>query len=205
MTRIKICGNTHPADVELAVALGIDLIGFIFTTSKRQITVQQGQRLAAGVPDGIVRVGVFIDEPTETIARAVDACGLTGVQVYRPITPADRRLGVTLFPAIRVGERERLEADGLHPSDHPLLDTWGPESQGGGSGRTWDWTLASQVASRYEVIVSGGLRPTNVGDAIKQLKPWGVDVCSGVEREPGRKDPGKLRAFVSAVREARSE
>lgn len=200
MTRIKVCGNTNPADVRLAVELGVDLLGFIFATSKRQVTIEQGRALAAEVPSGIERVGVFIDEPTLRVAEAVEACGLTAVQIYRPITDEDRRLGVTLLPAMRVGETSAISPNGFQPTDHPLLDTWSPETMGGGTGQTWDWRLAFDLARRYGVIVSGGLNRDNVSAAIKQLEPWGVDVCSGVELEPRKKDPEKLRAFVEAVR-----
>jgi phosphoribosylanthranilate isomerase len=200
VTKIKVCGNTNPADVELAVELGVDLLGFIFTRSKRQISVDDGRRLTAQVPAHVERVGVFIDEPTEEIARAIEQCGLTAVQIYRPITPEDRGLAITLLPALRIGESAAIPANGFQPTDHPLLDTWSSETTGGGTGETWEWSRASQLARRYPVIVSGGLNPANVTAAIKELKPWGVDVCSGVELQPGKKDPEKLRAFVSAVR-----
>lgn len=200
MTRIKICGNTRKEDVDLAVELRVDLLGFIFGPSKRQIDVERARQLVTDVPDAIERVGVFVHEPAEVIARAVDACGLTAVQIYRPITPEDRRLGVTLLPALRVRNGEDLDALSFESTDRPLLDTWASESAGGGTGQTWDWGKASGLARRYPVLVSGGLTPANVGDAVDRLRPWGVDVCSGVEAEPGRKDPDKLRAFVAAVR-----
>ncbi len=202
MTKIKICGNTRPEDVELAIELGVDLVGFIFGPSKRHLDVDQAQQLIAAVPDTIERVGVFVDEPVDVIETAVNACGLSAVQIYRPITPEDRQLGVTLLPALRVRNGDDLDRHGFEPRDHPLLDTWASETTGGGTGQTWDWTRAAQLARRYPILVSGGLTPANVADAVQQLKPWGVDVCSGVEAEPGRKDHGKLRAFVAAVREA---
>jgi phosphoribosylanthranilate isomerase len=200
VTRIKICGNTRKEDVDLAVELGVDLLGFIFGPSKRQIDVEQARQLVADVPDTIERVGVFVHEPTEVIERAVDACGLTAVQIYRPITPQDRELGVTLMPVLRVRNGEDVNALSFESTDHPLLDTWASETAGGGTGQTWDWGKASRVARRYPILVSGGLTPGNVGDAVERLRPWGVDVCSGVEAEPGRKDAEKLRAFVEAVR-----
>jgi phosphoribosylanthranilate isomerase len=202
MTRIKICGNTKKDDVDLAVELGVDLIGFIFGPSKRHIEVGQAEQLLADIPDTIERVGVFVHEPADVIARVVTACGLTAVQIYRPITPDDRSLGVTLLPALRVRNGEDLDALGFESGDHPLLDTWASDTTGGGTGQTWDWGTASRLARRYPILVSGGLNPGNVADAVHQLKPWGVDVCSGIEAEPGRKDHAKLRAFVAAVRGA---
>jgi len=200
VTRIKICGNTRKEDVDLAVELGVDLLGFILGPSKRHIDVDQAQRLVADIPDTIERVGVFVHEPADVIEEAVNACGLTAVQIYRPITPEDRELGVALLPALRVRNGEDLDALTFEPHDHPLLDTWASETAGGGTGQTWDWGKASRLARRYPILVSGGLNPSNVGTAVDRLRPWGVDVCSGVEAEPGRKDHEKLRAFVEAVR-----
>ena len=201
MTRIKVCGNTQPADIQLAVELGVDLLGFIFTRSKRQVRVDQAQALLADVPDTVERVGVFVDEPPEQIAAVAQACALTAIQVYRPLTAADRSLNLLLLPAFRVHAGEELAAMRFDAGDHPLLDTWAPDTIGG-TGRTWEWSQAKEVARRYPVIVSGGLTPTNVDGAVRALHPWAVDVCSGVEAEPGHKDPARLRAFVAAVREA---
>jgi phosphoribosylanthranilate isomerase len=199
VTKIKVCGNTRAQDVELAVELGVDLLGFIFTRSKRQVRIDEIRGVIAAVPDRIERVGVFIDEPPEQIGAIVDACGLTAIQVYRPLTEEDRALGLLLLPAVRVQEGEDLSAIEFENGDHPLLDTWAPDIIGG-TGRAWAWSQAKTVARRYPVVVSGGLTPENVDGAMRELHPWAVDVCSGVEAEPGRKDPAKLRAFVAAVR-----
>jgi len=201
VTRIKVCGNTQRADVQLAVELGVDLLGFIFTRSKRQVRVDQAQALLADVPDTVERVGVFVDEPPDQIAAVTQACALTAIQVYRPLTPADRSLNLLLLPAFRVHAGEELAAMQFDEGDHPLLDTWAPDTIGG-TGRTWEWSQAKEVARRYPVVVSGGLTPANVDGAVRALHPWAVDVCSGVEAEPGRKDHARLRAFVAAVREA---
>ncbi len=200
MTRIKVCGNTELDGVRTAVTLGVDLLGFIFTRSARRLTVEQARALMAEVPESIARVGVFIDEPAEEIAAVAEACVLTAIQLYRPPTAQDRALGLQLLPALRL----RAGEDGsvpLEPGDHPLLDTFVPDAIGG-TGKTWDWSLADSLARRYQVIVSGGLNAENVGAAVARLKPWGVDVCSGVERSPGIKDTERLKAFVDAVRAA---
>jgi len=199
MTKIKICGNTRPEDVAFAVELGVDLLGFIFTRSKRQVSVDEARRLIAEVPEAVQRVGVFIDEPPDQIAAVGVACGLTAIQVYRPLTERDRSLGLLLLPAFRVRNEEDLSAMQFENGDHPLLDTWAPETIGG-TGRTWAWPQAKAVSGRYPVVVSGGLTSDNVDGAIRELHPWAVDVCSGVEAEPGRKDHAKLQAFVEAVR-----
>ncbi len=199
MTKIKICGNTNARDVDLAVELGADLLGFIFTRSKRQVRVDEIKGVIAQVPKSVERVGVFIDETPERIGEVAQACGLTAIQVYRPLTEKDRSLGVLLLPAFRVQEGEDLSTIRLENGDHPLFDTWVVDSVGG-TGRAWVWSQARQVAQRYPVVVSGGLTPDNVDGAVRELRPWAVDVCSGVEAEPGRKDPDKLRAFIEAVR-----
>jgi len=201
MTRIKVCGNTEPDGVRVALELGVDLLGFIFTRSPRRVSVEQAQSLLDGVPETIEWVGVFIDEPAEVIAPIVEACRLSAVQLYRSPTSADRGLGVRLLPAVRLRSAEEASRLRFEADDRPLLDTWREEALGG-TGRTWDWTLAESLARRYPVIISGGLRPENVGAAIRQLHPWGVDVSSGIELAPGIKDLGKLEWFVRAVREA---
>ena len=201
MTRIKICGNTSVEDVELAAELGVEMLGFIFTASKRRISVEQGLALMEGLPPAIERVGVFVEEPPAEIARVVEACRLTAIQVYRPITADDRALGVQLLPAVRVKEGEELWRLHFEEGDHPLLDTWAANSIGG-TGRRWNWPDAIPLARRYQIALSGGLSADNVAEAIQQVHPWAVDVCSGVEQQPGHKDPAKLRAFVGSVRAA---
>ena len=203
MTHIKICGNTEPDGVRLAVSLGVDLLGFIFTRSPRRVTVEQAQALIAGVPEHIGRVGVFIDEPVEEIATTVEACELSAVQLYRTPTLADRQLPVPLLPVVRLRTPDDASDLQFAPTDKPLLDTYLPDVIGG-TGRTWDWTLAEPLVGRYPVIISGGLRPENVGAAIRQLRPWGVDVASGVELLPGVKDLARLEWFVRVVRETDS-
>jgi phosphoribosylanthranilate isomerase len=199
VTRIKICGNTRAEDVEVAVQLGADLLGFIFTRSKRQVRVDEIKDIIAQVPAGVERVGVFIDEPTEEIGEVAQSCGLTAIQVYRPLTDMDRALGLLLLPAFRVQDGEDLASIRFAEGDHPLFDTWMPDTIGG-TGRAWSWPQAREVARKYPLVVSGGLTPVNVDRAVRELHPWAVDVCSGVEEEPGRKDHAKLRAFVAAVR-----
>jgi len=181
----------------------VDLLGFIFTRSPRRVTIEQAQALIADVPEHIGRVGVFIDETVEQIASTVEACELSAVQLYRTPTAADRQLPVPLLPVVRL----RTPADAadlrFQATDRPLLDTYDPDGVGG-TGKTWDWTLAEALVVHYPVIISGGLRPENVGAVIRQLRPWGVDVASGVELQPGVKDLARLEWFVRTVRETDS-
>jgi phosphoribosylanthranilate isomerase len=202
MTRIKICGNTEAAGVDRAVELEVDLLGFIFTRSPRRVGVDQARRLLERVPDSIGRVGVFIDEPAEEIARVLEACRLSAVQVYRPLTAEDRALPVQLIQAARMRDGRLEPAVEPEPGALLLVDTWSPDSDGGGSGRAWDWDVARELARRQRLLLSGGLRPQTVAQGIEALRPWGVDVASGVEAGPGIKDLELLDRFVSAVREA---
>ncbi|HEY4747483.1 MAG TPA: hypothetical protein VIH38_07950, partial [Steroidobacteraceae bacterium] len=119
-TKIKICGNTRPEDVELAIELGVDLLGFIFTRSQRHVDVEEVKGVIADVPSGVERVGVLIDEPPEQISAVAAACGLTAIQVYRPLTEKDRALGLLMLPAFRVQDGEDLTALRFEPGDHPL-------------------------------------------------------------------------------------
>jgi phosphoribosylanthranilate isomerase len=139
----------------------------------------------------------------EEIASTVEACELSAVQLYRTPTLADRQLPVPLLPVVRLRSPEDAAELQFAPTDKPLLDTYLPDVIGG-TGRTWDWTLAEPLVGRYPVIISGGLRPENVGAAIRQLRPWGVDVASGVELLPGVKDLARLEWFVRVVRETDS-
>ena len=202
MTRSKICGNTEAAGVDRAVALGVDLLGFIFTRSKRQVGLEQARALVARVPAGIARVGVFIDEPAAQIAPVVEACALSAVQVYRPLTAADRALPVQWIVATRMRDGRLQPPVEPGPDELLLVDTWTADSDGGGSGQAWDWASAVPLAGRHRLLLSGGLGPDNVRLGIDRLHPFGVDVASGVESSPGVKDLNRLAAFVAAVREA---
>src|SRR2546423_12388485 len=152
MTNIKICGNTRAEDVELAIELGVDLLGFIFTRSKRQVGVDEAQALIARVPSGVERVGVFIDESPEEIAAVAAACGLTAIQVYRPLTEKDRALGLLNLPAFRVQHREDLCALRVAKGYHPLFDTWAADRICG-IRRALAWLQANAVARPYPVCV----------------------------------------------------
>ena len=213
---VKICGTTSFEDAQLAVDAGADAIGFVFGQSRRQVIAGQVGRIAAQLPDSIDKIGVFVDETPERIADAVATAGLTGVQLQGNEPPAVmrelRRLPLRLL--IRtvwasagldtLAERiaaQSVEVDGI------LLDS-GSVSARGGTGTPFDWAgvgaQLSRIPAETRLIVAGGLNPSNVATAIATLRPWGVDVASGVEREPGRKDPAKVRAFVAAARDERS-
>jgi len=201
MTAVKICGLTRAEDVTAAVALGAAILGFNFVeSSPRRISWSHARELAAAIPSGIPRAGIFAEGPRSDIARAIAEAGLQIVQVHRSLTREDvEELEAAVIPAVRV-EAGRA---GLPPAEvltkcRALL--W---DSSGGRGREPDWTLVEEAGPLpVPVFLAGGLDPDNVGDVIRRLRPAGVDVASGVERAPGIKDRGKLERFFQAVREA---
>jgi phosphoribosylanthranilate isomerase len=200
---IKICGITTEADALLAVALGADAIGFIFAPSSRQVSAQATRRIIERVPPEILTVGVFRNEAPARLVETVNSIGLRAAQLH-----GDETVEQTNW----VAERVPLTIKAF-PAGHPgigRIDEYGAQlvlvdADSPGSGEVFDWRLAEGVVDPARLIVSGGLRPENVGDAIAHLHPYGVDVSSGVETAPGRKDPVKLRAFVAAARAAAGE
>ena len=201
--RIKICGITNVNDARLAVDLGADALGFIFyRQSKRCISPALAAEICAALPPFVSKVGVFVNESAAVIQQVLTDCRLDAVQLHGEELPEFcRRLPVKVIKAIRVLDAGSLRAAAEYDVDALLLDTYTAE-QRGGTGQTFDWTLARQAKTvlRPPIILSGGLTPENVADAIRQVEPFAVDVASGVESEPGRKDPVKLRRFFEAVR-----
>jgi phosphoribosylanthranilate isomerase len=200
---VKICGITSEADALLAVGLGADAIGFVFAPSPRQVAPQAVRRIIERVPPEILTVGVFRNESRSRVVEIVNGIGLRGAQLHGDETAEDTRwvaarVAVTIkaFPA---GHRNIARIDDYGVST-VLVDAPSP-----GSGEVFDWRLAEGVVDPARLIVSGGLHAGNVADAIGHLHPFGVDVSSGVESEPGRKDPQKVRAFVLAARAAAGE
>jgi phosphoribosylanthranilate isomerase len=200
---VKICGITTEADALLAVALGADALGFVFAPSSRQVSAQATRRIIERVPPEILTVGVFRNEAPARVVEIVNSIGLKGAQLHGDETTEQSRW---------VAERVPLTIKAF-PAGHPgigRIDEYGVEfvlvdAESPGSGEVFDWRLAEGVADPARLIVSGGLRAENVADAIGHLHPYGVDVSTGVESEPGRKDPVKLRAFVAAARAAAGE
>jgi phosphoribosylanthranilate isomerase len=197
---VKICGITTEADALLAVALGADAIGFVFAPSPRQVSAQEVRRIIERVPPEILTVGVFRNEAPARVVEIVNSIGLKAAQLH-----GDETTEQTCW----VAERVALTIKAF-PAGHPgigRIDDYGAQfvlvdADSPGSGEVFDWRLAEGVADPARLIVSGGLRAENVGDAVAHLHPYGVDVSSGVESSPGRKDPVKLRAFVAAARAA---
>ncbi len=223
--RIKICGITSLPDALTAVEAGADALGFMFyERSTRFLRAEQAAEIIRGLPPKVTRVGVFVNAAEEEIRRVAAACGLDALQLHGEESPefcarfttsagpdvlrtrveaagagAHDRFGV--IKAFRIRDAQSLPGLGVYRRCGAwLLDSYVP-GQAGGTGTRFGWELARQAkAAGHPVILAGGLTPDNVAAALRQVRPYGVDVSTGVELAPGRKDPAKLRAFVSAVR-----
>jgi phosphoribosylanthranilate isomerase len=209
-TWIKICGTTSLEDALSSIEAGADALGFIFAPSKRRVSVEQAQQIISQLPREVEKIGVFMNNSEEEICSVVSAVELTGLQMHGEESPtaiyeclpSDRRDAMHKIKTIQIKPGQELGLDD-HGSVSRVVDAWLLDS-GAGSGKTFDWQSArKKVGDRQgRFIVAGGLTPENVVEAIRVFKPWGVDVVTGVEREPGRKDREKLKAFVAAVRKA---
>jgi phosphoribosylanthranilate isomerase len=216
MTWIKICGTTNLEDALTAVNAGADALGFVFyEKSPRKIDPESAREIVAKLPPNIEKVGVFVNEPVEKILHTVAQAGLTAVQLHgiesrkRGFIQAlkigrELKLFVVL-PAIEIdGGLDWNENENGKAAISAVFFDSGTFQLPGGTGRVFDWKTAASriqvIGEKVKVVVAGGLKSTNVTDAIRILKPWGVDVASGVEARPGKKDPEKVRAFIDAVR-----
>jgi phosphoribosylanthranilate isomerase len=227
MLWVKICGMTNADDALAAAEAGADAIGMLFAPSKRRITVDQGKTIAGALPKTMEKVGVFYDEVASTIEDIATEVGLTAVQLHGDESPEfarnlfrnnprRTRAQMRIFKTLHVRKGvEGIARDFLREKcvdglllDSVVRDVKTGEVVRGGTGQTFDWKRTSDFLPGIEretrVIVAGGLSPANVGDAVRVMQPWGVDVCSGVECEVGKKDLKKLEEFVAAARAARN-
>lgn len=205
MTRIKICGITTPGDARGAAEAGADAIGLVFADSPRHVNEANARLIVAALPAFVTTFGVFMDHPLEEVVETARAIRIDAVQLHGEESPAycrtlRRQLGgrATIVKRIPVGPHDTrplvYKRIARHTGETLLFDP------GAGSGRTFRWELV--VGLRRPFILSGGLAPHNVADAVRQTRPFAVDVSSGVEKRPGRKDMAKVRAFIQAVRAA---
>jgi phosphoribosylanthranilate isomerase len=207
LTKVKVCGITRLEDAEYAVELGAWAVGFIlWPQSKRAVDPSVAAGITRVMRRKLELVGVFVNQSIDEIASSVDVLGLTHVQLHGDegptfCTAVKQRTGAKVIKAVRIGHAADLQDAARFRTDFHLLDT----SQAGlygGTGKTWDWNLVKHWRSKVPYLLSGGLTADNVGEAINIARPWGVDVASGVESEPGIKDPAKLEAFFAAVEAA---
>jgi len=205
MVRVKVCGITNYQDAELAVALGVDALGFIFAPSPRQITPQKAREIIGAIPPFVNTVGVFVNERPDAVRRIIRLCGLDLIQFHGDESP---ELCEEFMPhtikAFRIRDRSML------PSIRPyqgkiravLFDTY-VEERPGGTGKTFDWDVAvTGKALGIPLILSGGLTPLNIGSAISTVRPFAVDVNSGIEERPGKKDHLLMKEFMGNIRKA---
>jgi phosphoribosylanthranilate isomerase len=214
---VKICANTNLPDALAALDAGADALGFVFAESSRRVQLTQVKDIVSGLPKRGERIGVFVNTPANEIVKIVKECDLTGVQLQGEETPAH------IKDILRISEGRPLKIIKTFSANAPyelstaasavmdeyvdafLVDS-GNAAGRGGTGQVFDWLRASdfviKLKQRARVIVAGGLNPDNVASAIRLFRPYGVDVASGVEKEPGKKDIAKIKAFISAARPA---
>ncbi len=215
---VKICGTTSLEDAEMAVEAGADALGFVFAPSPRRVTPAQVAPIVSRLPGEVERIGVFVNPEYDEIVEAVREAGLTGVQLH---VCADLRLperlrerfldrsNFRLLQVVRIAMGERFTSAGLPEivsrPDAVLVEARSSAGHGG-TGSRFNWPAARELfhkaAHEARLIVAGGLTPENVAEAVETLRPWGVDVVTGVESEPGQKDPAKVLAFVRNARHA---
>ena len=217
MAWIKICGTTNLEDALAAAEAGADALGFVFAPSPRRISPREAARITVALPPSVEKIGVFVNQSVELVLDTIEKAGLTGVQLHGD---EDRQFARQLRDQYRSGElriiktismREAGEGTAIATQENAagafsalLLDSGGAGKRGG-TGVNFDWPeaapMAGLLAKKFKLIIAGGLNPDNVAKALRIFRPWGVDVVSGVEQAPGKKDGEKLRAFIAAVRQ----
>ncbi len=201
---VKICGITRPEDGLAAAEAGANALGLVFCeASPRCVSLARSEEIARRLPPFIVKVGVFVNPTAELVLNAIAACGLNLLQFHGEEPPEFcGQFGLLSMKAFRLRDAASLEQLSAYPTGAWLLDAYSPKAHGGvGETFNWEWAIAARKLGR-PILLAGGLTPLNVGEAVRQVRPWGVDVSSGVESAPGRKDPIKVRAFIEAAREA---
>ena len=205
MVFVKVCGITRAQDAQVAAELGARAVGFVFwPESPRFIEPERARAIRETLPPFVTPVGVFVDQPLDYVRRVVQTVGLGVAQLHgRESATYSAAVGCQIIKAVAVTESGPVESlEQVLPAATLLLDAHDPIHKGG-TGRSIDWTHAADVARRHRVILSGGLRPDTVAAGIESVRPYGVDVSSGVEVAPGKKDAGLLQSFFAAVAEGR--
>ncbi|MGE7693024.1 phosphoribosylanthranilate isomerase [Lysinibacillus sp. NPDC094177] len=204
MTKVKICGLKEQQHVQAAVEAGADAIGFVFAPSKRRVTVEQAQQLAKHVPDGVLKIGVFVNPSAEELRTAVEEVPLDYVQYHGGESPEFiRQQGYPAIKALSVRGAGDVQMATNYDVEYYLFDAPGTDFKGG-SGHKFDWTLLEMVGiPREKLILAGGLQAENIEEAVLLVSPLMVDVSSGVETD-GVKDIAKINAFIQAVKKGRA-
>ena len=207
MVRVKICGITNHDDAAAAVEFGSDAIGFVFFKgSPRHVTAEQAAAIICELPPFVTTVGVFVDEPPELISSAISEAGIDVIQLHGEETPEACRFSRRSIKAIRVKSIDSLEPlkDFKDLVTAFLLDAYAPDALGG-TGQKFNWDIAVEAKQFGRIVLAGGLTPENVADAVRHVRPYGVDVSSGVELKKGRKDHKKMKLFIERAKKALAE
>lgn len=201
MVKVKICGITNLDDALAAVAAGADALGFVFyDKSPRNVHPLKAAEIIAKLPPFVQTVGLFVDEEAERVNWTADFCGLDLVQLHGDEEPEFcSEINRRVIKAFRVKEAASLARLGSYQVAGYLLDAWVANAHGG-TGMTFDWRLAEAAKEHGPLVLAGGLNPDNVADAVEKVRPYAVDVSSGVESEPGRKDHAKVREFIQRAK-----
>ena len=202
MTRVKVCGITNLEDAWTAIEAGTDALGFVFVpNTPRYIEPDDANTIMRQIPPLVTTIGLFVNAGSTQIRDVATNCRLDAIQLHGNESPElCHSLNLRIIKAFRIKESEPLNILSKFQVDAYLLDTY-VKGKLGGTGETFDWNLACRAKRYGQIILAGGLNPSNVSTAINQVKPYAVDVSSGVEAEPGRKDPEKVKDFIRAVRE----
>ena len=204
MTLVKICGITNSGDARVAADAGADAVGFIFAESPRRVGVEEARRISIALPENVIRVGVFVDEEPAEVLRISREVGLDLAQLHGDEPPetvtALRAAGVKVMKALRVRDAASLGALDEYEADLFLLDAYSATVRGG-TGERFDWGVAKSLKGRDNIVVSGGLGPENVREAVEFFEPFGVDASSSLEDGPGRKNDELVRRFVLATKD----
>ncbi len=203
-TRIKICGITSVVDGVAAAEAGADMIGLMFyERSPRHVSLATATEISRALSPFIVKVGVFVNPDEDTVMRAIGECGVTLLQFHGEETPEFcTQFGVMSMKALRVRDAASLDALPNYATDAYLLDAYSPDAHGG-TGAKFNWDLAIEAKKHGKpIFLAGGLTAENVAEAVRRVEPFGVDVSSGVESAPGKKDHATVRAFIQAVRQS---
>lgn len=196
MTRVKICGITNLKDALAAVQCGVDALGFVFADSPRKIEPADAKKIIFEIPPFVTTVGVFVDAPAEQVWEIALSCRLDALQFHGNESPEYcRGFDKGVIKAFRVKDRSIIDEIARYHVDAYLLDS----SSGGGTGKRFNWDLVREIEDR--IILAGGLTPENVGEAIRRIRPYAVDISTGVERSPGKKDHHKIEEFIRNVRQ----
>ena len=202
--KVKVCGMTSLKDALVAVEGGADAVGFIFyKKSPRSVTMKTVREIVLELPPFVDTVGVFVDETAEQVNKIADYCNLDIIQLHGNESPTFcKKIRRKVIKAFRIKDMQSVKKISNFQVSGFLLDTFS-ENLHGGTGKVFDWNLALPAKKFGPVIMAGGLTPNNVQQAVRQIRPYGVDVCSGVESEPGIKDHKKVRAFLNNAKAGR--